>query len=70
VQWRKPVILAIQKAEFRMVVVQGQTRQQVHETPSQPVIPATQGSTKRKITVQAAGLGIKQNPISNQCKKG
>jgi hypothetical protein len=60
VQWLQPIILAIQEAEARRIMVQSQPRQKFHETPPQPmmawwhmpVIPATLGNTNSRITVQ------------------
>jgi hypothetical protein len=36
-QWPMPVILATWEAEIRRIVVQGQHRQGIHQTPSQPI---------------------------------
>jgi hypothetical protein len=62
------VILITPEAEIRKIIVlQGQPRQNVHQTPSQPmaghsgpvpIIPDAQGTTNRRIVVWA-GLGIK-----------
>jgi hypothetical protein len=66
------IILATWKTKTGRISVQGQPRQKVHKTPistndwvqSQvPVIPATWGSTNRRIGVQP-GLNIKQGLIA------
>jgi hypothetical protein len=43
-QWLVPIILATQEMEIRRIVTQGQPRQKVSETPSQPIKAGQSGA--------------------------
>jgi hypothetical protein len=78
VWWLNSIILANCEAEIRRIVVCGQPRKKVHETSISisvwaqccaPVLLALQGSTNRKIVVQANLGTVRPYLKNNQCKK-